>query len=134
VVWLPPHAKVIEIPGDRVEGAYAKIRQVRISRMENIPSDIDFAGKLLKANKDFDQKKERSMEALACPVLHTGVIKFWILHPNTMEAYTLWWNGGSLHSFWTKYNSKVSEVTSYEDYHLVNVGLQPCEVDRVKAY
>jgi hypothetical protein len=26
VVWLLPHAKVIEIPGDRVEGGYAKIR------------------------------------------------------------------------------------------------------------
>jgi serine/threonine protein kinase len=28
----------------------------------------------------------------------------------------------------------VSEATSYEDYHLVNASLQPCEVDRVKAY
>jgi hypothetical protein len=90
VVWLPPHAKVIEILGDRVEGGYAKIRRVRISRMENIPSDIDFVGKLPKANKDFDQKNERSMEALACPVSHVGVIKFWALHPNTMEAYMLW--------------------------------------------
>ena len=44
--------------------------------MENIPSDIDFAGKLPKANKDFDQRVERSMEALACLVLHAGVIKF----------------------------------------------------------
>jgi hypothetical protein len=29
--------------------------------MENIPSDIDFVGKLLKANEDFDQRKERLM-------------------------------------------------------------------------
>jgi serine/threonine protein kinase len=135
VVWLPLHAKVIEIPGDRVEGGYAKIRQVRISRMENIPSDIDFAGKLSKANKDFDQRKEWSMEALACPVSHAGVIKFWAFHPNTMEAYMLWWNGSSLHRYWTKYNSKVSEATSYEDYHLVNAAsLLPNNVDRVKAY
>jgi hypothetical protein len=28
VVWLPQHAKVIEILGDRVEGGYAKIRRV----------------------------------------------------------------------------------------------------------
>jgi serine/threonine protein kinase len=28
----------------------------------------------------------------------------------------------------------VSKATSYEDYHLVNAGLQPCKVDRVKAY
>jgi hypothetical protein len=124
----------MEILGDRVEGGYSKVRWVRISRMENIPSYIDFTEKLPKAIDDFAQRDERSLEALACPASHAGVIKFWALHPNTMEAYTLWWNGGSLHSFWTKYNSKVSEVTSYEDYHLVNVGLQPCEVDRVKAY
>jgi hypothetical protein len=102
--------------------------------MENIHSDIDFAGKLPKATDDFSQRDEWSLEALAYPVSHIGVIKFWALHPNTMEAYTLWWNGGSLHNFWTKYNSKVSEATSYEDYHLVNTGLQPCEVDRVKTY
>jgi hypothetical protein len=103
--------------------------------MENIPSDIDFARKLPKANEDFDQRKEWSMEALACPISHASVIKFWALHPNTMEAYTLWWNGGSLHSFWTKYNYKVSAATSYEDYYLVNVvGLLPDDVDRVKAY
>ena len=57
VVWLPPYAKIIEIPGDRVEGGYAKIQRVQISRMENIPSNIDFAGKLPKANKDFDKKR-----------------------------------------------------------------------------
>jgi hypothetical protein len=103
--------------------------------MENIPSDIDFAGKLPKANEDFDQKQERSMEALACLVSHAGVIKFWALHPNTIEAYTLWWNGGFFHSFWTKYNSKVSEATSYKDYHLMNaVGLQPDDVDKVKVF
>jgi hypothetical protein len=28
VVWLPPHAKVIEIPGDRVEGGYVKIQWI----------------------------------------------------------------------------------------------------------
>jgi serine/threonine protein kinase len=134
VVWLPPHAKVMEILGDRVEGGYAKVQRVRISRMENLPSDIDFAGKLSKANDDFDQRNERSLEALACPILHVGVIKFWALHPNTMEAYMLWWNGGSLHSFWTKYNSKVSEAISYEDYHLVNAGLLLDDIDRVKAY
>jgi hypothetical protein len=45
VVWLPPKAKAIEIPGERVEGGFAKVRQVRIMRMENVPSDINFAGK-----------------------------------------------------------------------------------------
>jgi hypothetical protein len=26
VVWLPPRTKVMEIPGKRVEGGYAKVR------------------------------------------------------------------------------------------------------------
>jgi serine/threonine protein kinase len=39
-----------------------------------------------------------------------------------------------LKSFWTNYNSKVSEATSYEDYHLVNAGLLSVDVDKVKAY
>jgi hypothetical protein len=134
VVWLPEHAKVIEIPGDMVEGGYAKVRRVRIARMEKVPSDIDFAGKLPKASKEFDKRNERSLEALACPISLEGMIKFWALHPKTMEAYTLWWNGGSLKSFWTNYNSKVSEATSYEDYHLVNAGLLPDDIDKVKAY
>jgi hypothetical protein len=28
MVWLPPRAKVIEIPGEKVEGGYAKVRWV----------------------------------------------------------------------------------------------------------
>jgi hypothetical protein len=28
VVWLPKHAKVIEIPGARVEGGYVKVQRV----------------------------------------------------------------------------------------------------------
>jgi hypothetical protein len=86
VVWLPPHTKVMEIPRDSVEGGYVKVRRVRISRMETIPSDIDFAGKLPKANDDFAQMNEQSLEALVCPISHAGVIEFWALHPNTMEA------------------------------------------------
>jgi hypothetical protein len=39
-----------------------------------------------------------------------------------------------LKSFWTNYNSKVSEATSYKDYHLVNAGLLPDDIDKVKAY
>jgi hypothetical protein len=89
VVWLPKHAKLIEIPGARVEGGYAKVRWVRIARMEKVPSDIDFAGKLPKASKEFDKRNERSLEALAYPISHASMIKFWALHPKTMEAYTL---------------------------------------------
>ena len=131
VVWLPKHAKVIEVPGARIDGRYAKVRRVRIARMEKVPSDIDFAGKLPKASKEFDKKNEWSLEALAYPNSHASMIKYWALHPKTMEAYTLW---RSLKSLWTNYNSKVSEATSYEDYHLVNARFLPDNVDKVKAY
>ena len=90
VVWLPPHAKIIEIPGERVEGGYAKILPVQILRMKNIPSDIDFARKMSKAKDDFAQRNERSLEALAYPISYAGVIKFWALYSNFMEAYLLW--------------------------------------------
>jgi hypothetical protein len=45
----------------------------------------------------------------------------------------LWWNDGSLKNFWTKYDSKVFEAISYEEYHLVDVGLVLAELDRIKA-
>ena len=52
-----------------------------------------------------------------------------------MEAYMLWRNNGrSLKNLWTNYNSKVSEATSYEDYHLVNASLLLDNVDKIKAY
>lgn len=56
------------------------------------------------------------------------------LHPTTIEAYMLCWNGGSLKDFWTKNDSKVSKAVSYEEYHLVDVGLLPSTLDRIKAY
>jgi hypothetical protein len=90
--------------------------------MENFPSDIDFVGKQPKAKAEFEKRNEWSLEALACPISHSCMIKFWALNPNTTEAYMLWWNGGSLKSFRTNYDSKVFEATSYKDYYLVNVG------------
>ena len=89
-----------------------KVQQVRIARMEKVLCDIDFAGKLPKASKEFNKRNEQSLEALAYPISHTSMIKFWAFHPKTMEAYPLWWIGRSLKSFWTNYNSKVSEATN----------------------
>jgi len=45
------------------------------------------------------------MEALACPCEHPSVIKFFAIHIKTMEAYTLWWNGGTLQEM-LDYNMK----------------------------
>jgi hypothetical protein len=87
--------------------------------------------KKLRAKGEFEKRKEWSLEVLACLILRPGMIKFWTFHPMTMEAYTLCWNGGILKNFWTMYDAKVSEATSYEEYHLVDVGLLPFELDMV---
>jgi hypothetical protein len=44
--------------------------------------------------------REKLVEASARPILHLWVIKFWAIHSRLMEAYTLWWNGGSVKKFW----------------------------------
>lgn len=135
LVFLPEHAKIIDIQDQRFEGGYAIVRKVHISKMENIPSYIAFAGKVPKAKSELEKRKERSMEALACPVSHPGIIKFWAVHPHTMEAYTLWWNGGSLRSFWRDFDSKISLTTSYES--LLTHGhpeLRPDQVEWVVRY
>jgi hypothetical protein len=64
VVWLPKHAKAIEIPRNMVEGGYTKVQRVRIARMEDVLNNIDFARKLPKANDEFEKRNEWSLEAL----------------------------------------------------------------------
>jgi hypothetical protein len=44
--------------------------------------------------------KQWLVEALACPCEHPNVIKFLATHIETMEAYTLWWNGGTFKKCW----------------------------------
>ncbi len=50
------------------------------------------------------------MEALASLCEHPSVIKFLTIHIETMEAYTLWWNGGTLWEL-LDYNTKYSPIT-----------------------
>jgi hypothetical protein len=63
--------------------------------------------------KDGWQEKtheQQLVEALACPCEHLSVIKFLSIHIETIEAYTLWRNGGT---FWKMldYNMKYSPIT-----------------------
>jgi serine/threonine protein kinase len=90
VVYLLETAKVIAVPGFGNEGGYGEIRKVRISRVVNIPTVIDFAGKMSKATSEGAKRKERAVEALACLIEHVGLIEFWVVNSKTMEAYTLW--------------------------------------------
>jgi hypothetical protein len=90
---------MIVVPRFGNEGGYGEIRKVCISRMANIPTIDDFATKISKAAKDKDKQVEWGLEALACLIEHPRLIKFWAVNSQTMEAYTLWWNGGFVRSF-----------------------------------
>jgi hypothetical protein len=132
LVYLPETAEVIAVPGFGNEGGYGEIRKVRISRVVNIPTVIDFAGKKSKATSEVAKRKERAVEALACPIEHAGLIKFWAVDSKTMEAYTLWWNGGSFRSF-MRINSKVSLAEDYENI-LNHPAHTMQELEMIKAY
>jgi hypothetical protein len=49
------------------------------------------------------------VEALFCPCKHPHVIKFLAIHTKTMEAYTLWWNWGTIQKM-LDYNTKYSPI------------------------
>ncbi len=51
------------------------------------------------------------MEALAYPCKHPSVSKLLTIHTKTMEAYTLWWNGGTLWKM-LDYNTTYSPITN----------------------
>ena len=49
--------------------------RVTICGASFIPEWIEFASKTMKAKNSLENRKERSIEALACPVDHPGIIK-----------------------------------------------------------
>ena len=63
----------------------------------------------MKAKDSLENRKERSIEALACPVDHPGVIKIQYLNMQTYESYSLWWNGGSIRDM-RNYDKSVAET------------------------
>jgi hypothetical protein len=49
--------------------------------------------------------QKKLVEVLDSPCKHPGVIKHLAIHLKTMEAYTLWWNGGMVQKM-LDYNTK----------------------------
>lgn len=96
VTWLPQHAKIVPQDGRNFQGSYGVVRRVAIWDVAFIPEYLEFAGKTMKPRNSLENRKERSLEALACPVDHPGVIKVQYLNMNTHESYSLSWNGGSV--------------------------------------
>jgi hypothetical protein len=81
---------VFPLSNEDNQRGYGVLCKVQIERFNCIPNMIELARKTLKTN---DQQKtgiQRLAEALACLCKHPSVIKFLIIHTETMEAYTLW--------------------------------------------
>ena len=109
VTWLPENVEIIPMDHQTFQGSYGVVRRVIIRGTSFIPNWIEFAGKTMKAKDSLENSKERSIEALACPVDHPGVIKIQYLNMRTYKSYSLWWNGGSLRDM-RNYNKSVVET------------------------
>jgi hypothetical protein len=59
LVYLPETAKVIAVPGFGNECNYREIHNVRISRVVNIPTIINFVGKMSKAMLEEAKRKSK---------------------------------------------------------------------------
>ena len=89
VIWLPKNAEVIPLDRDIFQGSYGVVWRVKIHGASFILEWIEFDGKTMKAKNNLDNRKERSIEALACPVDHPGVIKIQYLNMRTYESYSM---------------------------------------------
>ncbi len=68
----------------------------------------------------WETRKQWSTEALACPCKHISVIKFLVIHIETMEVYTLCWNGGPLWKM-LDYSTKYSFIIDNLGYGRANM-------------
>ena len=82
-------AKLMEVPRFLDEGGFGL--KVRILRMINICAIVNFAWKKSKPTSKKDKQVQWLVEALACPISHLGVIKFW---ESTSKQWKLIHGGG----------------------------------------
>ena len=85
VVWLPRNAMIIPQDENVFKSTFGKVRKVTIRGAASIPEWIEFVGKMMKMDKILDNRKERSVEALAYLVGHPGVIKLLYLNTRTLS-------------------------------------------------
>ena len=109
VTWLSQNVEIIPMDHQTFQGSYGVVQRVIIRGASFIPDWIEFAGKTMKAKDSLENCKERSVEALACPVDHPGVIRIQYLNMRTYKSYSLWWNGGSIRDL-RNYNKFVAET------------------------
>ena len=83
VTRLPQNVEIIPMDHQNFQGLYRVVQRVIICGASFILEWIEFAGKTMKAKDSLENRKERSVEALACPVDHPGVIKIQYLNMRT---------------------------------------------------
>jgi serine/threonine protein kinase len=110
VLWILSIVNVLPLSNGDNQGGYGVVHKVWIKRFDCIPRTIELVGKTPKTNDKWETCKQWSTKALACSCKHLSVIKFFAIHTKTMEAYTLWWNGGTLQEM-LDYNTKYSPIT-----------------------
>ena len=65
------------------------VQRMTIHGASFILERIEFVGKTIKAKNSLENRKECSIEALACNVDHLGVIKIQYLNMETYELYSM---------------------------------------------
>jgi hypothetical protein len=103
------HSKCAPVVRCRQSTWFGVVCKVRIEKFNRIPNMIELAKKTSKMDDRWKTHKQQLVEALACPCKHPSVIKFLTIHTKTMEAYTLWWKGGTLWEM-LDYNTKYSPI------------------------
>jgi hypothetical protein len=91
------HNDVLMLSSQNHQGGYVVVHKVQIEQFNHILSTILWARKAPKINDKW--------EALGCPCEHLSVIRSLTIHLETMEVYTLWWNGGTFQKM-LRYNMK----------------------------
>ena len=89
VTWLPQNVEINPMDHQTFQGSYGVVRRVIVCGASFILEWIDFVGKTMKAKGSLENRKERSVEALACPVDHPRVIKIQYLNMQTLRIVFL---------------------------------------------
>jgi hypothetical protein len=108
-LWIPSITNVQALSSGDNQGGYDVMCKVQIERFNYIPNTIELVGKTPKTNEKQKVCKQHLVKAIVCPCKHLGVIKFLAIYLNTMEAYTLWWNGNMLRKM-LNYNTKYPPI------------------------
>ena len=86
IIWLLSNMEIISMDQKTFQGSYRVVWRAIICGASFISEWFEFASKTMKAKDFVENCKDHSIEALACPVDHLGVIKLQYLNMRTYES------------------------------------------------